>query len=116
MITDEQLDLLYEKHSNKYGEQSIPDDGRIEEFARELIALAQQVKPLGFRRIDKTTKKADSVFGPYFICDYIDGVRMALPEEINYYGRGYTTEAEAIEAANEDYQRRVLSCLVWGDV
>ena len=39
MIPDEQLDLLYDKHSNKYGEQSIPEWYA---FCRELIALAQQ--------------------------------------------------------------------------
>ena len=85
-------------------------------FAWEGWQAAQKVKPLDFVRIDTTTKKADTAFGPYFICDYIDEVRMALPEETNYYGRGYKTEDEAIEAANIDNRRRVLGCLVNGGV
>ena len=92
MITDEQLDLLYDKHSNKYGEQSIPEWYA---FCRELIALAQQVKPLEFFIGDDGRATAETPFGTYRVNHTLD---------------------EAIAVANEDYQRRVLQCLVHGGV
>lgn len=127
MISDEQIKQVLEstgiefkhitnKHTNRQvcTTTGIVEFNRISSGIRELIALSQEVKPLDFVRIDTTTKKADTAFGPYFICDYIDEVRMALPEETNYFGRGYKTEEEAIEAANIDNRRRVLGCLVNG--
>lgn len=124
MISDDQFEACrlaanesYKRHKYSIRGQIVtPEDDWEWHFAQAIFKLAQEVKPLDFVRIDTTTKKADTAFGPYFICDYIDEVRMALPEETNYFGRGYKTEEEAIEAANIDNRRRVLGCLVNGGV
>lgn len=83
---------------------------------RSIIALAQEVKPLEFIPTDHTNiiKQADTVCGEYFTHDYFVEFRMALPGD-TYYNRIYSTEEEAIEAANADYRKRVLSCLVSAD-
>ena len=115
MITDEQIKQLAVscgfKLTNETGDDLKP---YVYEFARELIALAQQVKPLEFVQSPSGIKHTHTPFGTYLLCAYIDEVRMSLPEEINFYGRGYQTEAEAIAAVNKDYQRRALGCLVNG--
>ncbi len=110
MISDEQINELYKHHIG------VPLHGVIN-FSRELIALAQEVKPLDFIPLDHTNiiKQADTVCGEYFTHDYFVEFRMALPGD-TYYNRIYSTEEEAIEAANADYKRRVLSCLVNGGV
>lgn len=115
MITDEQIKQLAVscgfKLTNETGDDLKP---YVYAFARELIALAQQVKPLEVGTWPSGIKHAHTRFGTYSFCEHVNEVRMSLPEEINYYGRGYKTLDEAIAAANEDYQRRVLSCLVNG--
>ena len=121
MITDEQLDLLYEKHSNKYGEQSIPEWYA---FCRELIALAQEVKPLEFESDEDGDYVAFSAFSSDEDGDYVAVSAFGrhflylsfTGKTYQYNNTRYNTLDEAIEAANADYRRRVLSCLVWGDV
>jgi hypothetical protein len=110
MISDEQINELYKHHIG------VPLHGVIN-FSRELIALAQEVKPLDFIPLDHTNiiKQADTVCGEYFIRNYFDESCLALPGD-SYYKRTYNTEAEAIEAANVDYRKRVLSYLVNGGV
>ena len=138
MITDEQIWQIAKKYlcsvgSHYINEMAMPDDGRIEEFTRELIALAQQVKPLEFIKQEfrvpvgpNAHLVADCITGKYMIH------RVAYPviAKMLYFFAGpefgthtsylerekFDTEAEAIEAANADYQRRVLSCLVHGGV
>jgi hypothetical protein len=104
-ISDEQIEVIFKKHGYS-----------LNQSARELIALAQEVKPLELVPLPSGIKQAHTQFGAYSFCAYIDEVRMLLPEEANYYDKGYKTEAEAIEAANADYRKRVLSCLVNGGV
>lgn len=92
------------------------DFEKIASGIRELIALAQQVKPLVWTDLKHITgKKAETCFGNYYV-NKID----ALPYRTVYIGEGEfdyaDTEAEAISAANEDYRKRVLSCLVNGGV
>lgn len=113
MITDEQIMQIaknYIRHvgSHYINELAIPDNGMIEGFARELIALAQQIKPLEFQDNGYGVLVAESPMGQVRI---IGGRRY-----LRYSGKSFDTEAEAIEAANEDYRKRILSCLVWGGV
>lgn len=123
MITDEQFEACriaanesYKRYkSSVRGQMITPEDDWEWHFARELIALAQQVKPLEVVT-SPSGKHAHTQFGTYWFRAYGDEVRMSLPEERNYYGRRYKTETEAIAAAQQDYQRRVLSCLVHGGV
>lgn len=111
-ISDDSLIVLAET----YHVQSYDKTSSLLRFCHELIALAQEVKPLELVPLPSGIKQAHTQFGAYSFCAYIDEVRMALPEEANYYDKGYKTEAEAIEAANADYRKRVLSCLVNGGV
>lgn len=124
MITDEQFEACrlaanesYKRHKGSIRGQIItPEDDWEWHFARELIALAQQIKPLVWTDLKYATgKKAETCFGNYYVSK-ID----ALPYWTVYLGEDEfdyaDTEAEAIEAANADYRKRVLSCLVWGVV
>ena len=70
---------------------------------------AQQVKPLEFVQDDYGDLVAKSPIGKFH------ALNMVLSGFV-YNGKSYPTEVEAIAAANQDYQRRVLSCLVWGGV
>lgn len=117
MIPDEQIKQLAVscgfKLTNETGDDLKP---YVYEFAGDVIALAQQVKPLVWTDLKHITgKKAETCFGNYYVSK-ID----ALPYRTVYIGEGEfdyaDTEAEAISAANEDYRKRVLSCLVWGVV
>jgi len=83
--------------------------GEVRLFAREIIELAQQVKPLEFVQDDDGDLVAKSPMGKFHV------LKMVLSGFV-YNGKSYPTEYEAIEAANEDYRKRVLSCLVWGGV
>ena len=128
MITDEQIKQLAVscgfKLTNETGDDLKP---YVYEFARELIGMAQQVKPLEFvecniqyRDRPAAYLKAETPLGKYTIHKYkYFGDQFAT----NYFytgpgssGKAVAAEATAIEAANEDYQRRVLSCLVHGGV
>ena len=109
MITDEQIKQLAVscgfKLTNETGDDLKP---YVYEFARELIALAQQVNSLEFRRDEDGDLIAVTIMGNFIIytCD----------NAFDYRQREYATEAEAIEAANADYQRMVLLRLVHGGV
>lgn len=114
MITDEFID--------KWSDRIDGIDNDIREFIGEITKLAQQVKPLEFKRMHGAVF-AHTEIGDYEIfhtSDDVDG----RPDGDGYYYElansgaleTYPTEAEAIAAANADYQRRVLSCLVWGGV
>jgi len=119
MIPEEQIKQLAVscgfKLTNETGDDLKP---YVYKFARELIAMAQQVKPLEFERQKDGTLLARHPLGYYEVFRYEER-----------YKKGYTgfsfenhclisevveTEAEAIAAAQQDYQRRVLSCLVNG--
>lgn len=135
MITDEQFEACrlaanesYKRHKGSIRGQIItPEDDWEWHFARELIALAQQIKPLEFvecsiqyRDLPAAYLKAETPLGNYTIHKYkYFGDQFAT----NYFytgpgngGKSFASESTAIEAANEDYQSRVLSCLVWGGV
>lgn len=116
MITDEQLDLLYDKHSNKYGEQSIPEWYA---FCHELIALAQQVKPLVWYRRNTGWHTATD-FGIYLLDEIDFDYRIKLVEtpmgSTEMIAHRINGMDNAKDVAQQDYNRRVLSCLVWGGV
>lgn len=122
-MNDEQIKQLAVscgfKLTNETGDDLKP---YVYEFVRELIALAQQVKPLEFVKTgdyDNSTPpvehySATTEFGIIeLIVDGDGAVRAGFLDSI-VYDRDFTTLTKAIAAANEDYQRRVLSCLVWG--
>ena len=123
MIPDEQIKQLAVscgfKLTNETGDDLKP---YVYEFVRELIALAQQVKSLEFVKTgdyDNSTPpvehySATTEFGIIELIVDGDGVVRAGFLDSIVYDRDFTTLTKAIEAANEDYQRRVLSCLVWG--
>lgn len=131
-ITDEMIKEAAVKRGFKLTNETEDDlKPYVYEFARELIALAQQVKPLVFVKRQfhvpvgpDAHLVADCITGKYLIhmVAYPVIAKMKYffsgPEfgtHTNYYERKqFNTEAEAIAAANEDFQRRVLSCLVWG--
>lgn len=116
MITDEQIKQLAVscgfKLTNETGDDLKP---YVYEFARELIALAQQVKPLEWVEVSDALKVVKTICGEYAVFNSITVVSAKFADD-EYYSRLFRTEAEAIEAANEDYQRRALGCLVHGGV
>jgi hypothetical protein len=120
MITDEQIWQIAKKYlcsvgSHYINEMAMPGDGRIEEFARELIALAQQIKPLEWVEVSDALKVVKTICGEYAVFNSITVVSAKFADD-EYYSRLFQTEAEAIEAAQQDYQRRVLGCLKFGEV
>ena len=106
MITDEQITQIADKHHEMWGYQT---KSQFIAMCREIIALAQQVKSLEFVQDDYGDLVAKSPMGKFHV------LNMVLSGFV-YNGKSYPTEYEAIEAANEDYQRRVLQCLVHGGV
>lgn len=100
---------------------------QIHHFLLQVWLAAQQIKPLEFvecsiqyRDLPVAYLKAETPLGKYTIHKYkYFGDQFAT----NYFysgpgngGKSVAAEATAIEAANEDYRKRVLSCLVWGGV
>ena len=110
MITDEQITKIADKHHEMWGYQT---KSQFIAMCRELIALAQQVQEPTWR-IVSGYMVTETGIGTYAI-DHDGGYYMIIFNDDKYRAL-YATEAEAIAAANEDYQRRVLSCLVWGGV
>lgn len=98
------------KLSNEAGDDLKP---YVYEFARDIIKLAQEVRPLEFIQSGVSSKTANTNYGPYSICNFnfIDELRAASPED-KYYARKFESEAEAIAAAQADFNRRVLENLV----
>ena len=103
MITDEQIARIFNKHGANF-------------FAgtRELIALAQQVKPLDWVFLDHYQTWVSRGFD----YDYI--IPVAGDCYHLHYGDDVLCSSNSIdglkEAAQQDYQRRVLQCLVNGGV
>lgn len=92
--------------------------------AFEAWQVAQQVKSLEFVKTgdyDNSTPpvehySATTEFGIIeLIVDGDGAVRAGFLDSI-VYDRDFTTLTKAIEAANEDYRKRALSCLVHGGV
>lgn len=110
-ITNEQIRAIFKLHKVNL---STPDiNPAIYDAARELIALAQEVRPLEFIQSGVSSKTANTNYGPYSICNFIDELRAAFPED-KYYARKFESEAEAIAAAQADFNRRVLENLTHG--
>lgn len=81
---------------------------------RELIALAQEVEPLKFRREHGCLWCKTSI-GEYSIHLHdVDGGYVFELEECEQDACVYGTEEQAIEAAQQDYARRVRSGLKYG--
>lgn len=87
------------------------------ECVREIIALAQEVRPLVFVQNSYGVLIAETCFGHYHIraleysvtCFHVDGYKMT---EIDVHGN---SEALAIAAAQADFNRRVLENLAHGE-
>jgi len=117
MITDEQIKALAVKRGFKLNNVNGDDlKPYVHSFSRDLIALAQQVKPLEFVR-DHGSLWCKTSIGEYSIhlkcCDEGDGYVFEL-DESDQDDEVYRTEDEAINATQKDYWRRALSCLVHG--
>lgn len=110
MITDdtfydmaERLADDYDMHGDIRAITFTPD--QFIKYSRELIALAQQVTPLEFERDDDGDYCARTAFGHF---------RIYTGRDFKYHFDTYKTLEEAVTAANEDYRRMVLNCLVNG--
>lgn len=114
MITDGQIKQLAVscgfKLTNETGDDLKP---YVYEFARELIALAQQVKPLEFV-LEEEVWKAHTELGCICIFGVHDCRWVLYFDDDECNNQRFATKAAAIEAANADYRKWVLSCLVWG--
>lgn len=107
MIHEEQIKQLAGEIYDSYEEKLIT-------FARELIALAQQVKPLDWVFLDHYQTWISRGFDyDYIIPDAGDCYHL-------HYGDDVLCSSNSIdglkEAANADYRKRALSCLVNGGV
>lgn len=109
MITDEMIRKIFVF----YNEDTYTLEKYDLAIARDLIALAQEVRPLVFAQSGVSSKTANTNYGPYSICNFIDELRAAFPED-KYYARKFESEAEAIAAAQADFNRRVLENLTHG--
>ena len=108
IITDEQIleradnyDILLSHNGTK----------NLLAMCRDLIALAQEVEPLKFEKIQNAVL-ACSMFGTYTI-EQIGG-RYVFRVQRFYENRRFDSEEEAIEAAQQDYANRVRSGLKYG--
>lgn len=113
MITDGQIKQLAVscgfKLTNETGDDLKP---YVYEFTRDIIELAQQVKPLDWVFLDHY----QTWISRGFDYDYI------IPEAGDcyhlHYGDDVLCSSNSIDglkkAAQQDYQRRVLSCLMYG--
>lgn len=111
MITDEQIKQLAVSCGFKLTNETGDDlKSYVYEFARELIALAQQVKPLDWVFLDRYQTWISHGFDYDFIIP-VAGDCYHL-----HYGDDVLCSSNSIdglkEAAQQEYQRRVLSCLV----
>lgn len=115
MISDEQIKAMASargfKLTNETGDDLKP---YVYAFARDLIAVAQYVEPLRFFHDRKAFcfAYAYTSVGKYEIDDFDSGFMVSFDQVLVV--QGLKTEVEAIEAANEDYRKRALSCLVHG--
>ena len=115
MITDEQRKAFeaWFKENRSSGQMPITKLGSYylaeHESAWKAWQAAQQIKPLEFIQDDYGDLVAKSPMGKFHV------LNMVLSGFV-YNGKSYPTEYEAIEAANADYRKRVLSCLVNGGV
>lgn len=107
-ISREQILALEREHSESGGGQTAE---QFFDFCYALIALAQEVEPLKFEKIQNAVL-ACSMFGTYTI-EQIGG-RYVFRVQRFYENRRFDSEEEAIEAAQQDYARRVKSGLKCG--
>jgi len=122
MISDEQYETCrlaaneaYKRHKGNIRWQMItPEDDWEWHFARELIALAQQIKPLDWVFLDRYQTWISHGFDYDFIIP-VAGDCYHL-----HYGDDVLCSSNSIdglkEAAQQEYQRGVLSCLAHGGV
>lgn len=93
------------------------DFNKIANGIRELIALARQVKPLDWQRRN-TGWYAATDFGVYFLDEVGLDYRVKLVEipsnATEIIAHKINGMDNAKEAAQQDYRRRVLSCLANG--
>lgn len=108
MITNEQLTEIADKHYEMWGYQT---KSQFISMCREIIALSQEIVEPAWRLLSGYMVTETGI-GTYAI-DHDAGYYMIIFNDDKYRAL-YDTAAEAIEAANEDYRSRVLSCLVHG--
>jgi hypothetical protein len=116
-ITDENIREIFKSHKVNL---STPDINQaIYDAARDLIALAQEVRPLPFVKEDGVYTLR-TVFGQYHIARQDDVTwffkfdNNDFPYE-HFVMRELGSEQSAIAAAQADFNRRVLANLVHGD-
>lgn len=115
MISDEQIKALALargfKLTNETGDDLKP---YVYEFSRDLIALAQEVKPLEFFYDRKAFcfAYADTPFGKYEIDDF-DSDFMVSFEQVCLM-QSLETCQEAVAAAQSDFAARTLANLKYG--
>jgi len=116
MITDEQLTEIADKHHEMWGYQT---KSQFIAMCRELIALAQQTKPLVWYRRNTGWHTATD-FGIYLLDEIDFDYRIKLVEtpigSTEMIAHRINGMDNAKDVAQQDYNRRVLSCLVWGVV
>ena len=105
--------MISNEFIDKWSDKIDGIDEDINAFVAEIVALAQQVKEPVWRLVSGYMI-AETEIGQYTI-DHDAGYYTIIYHDIEYRVL-YDTETEAIEAANADYRKRVLSCLVWGAV
>lgn len=81
--------------------------------AFEAWQVAQQVKPLEFV-LEEEVWKAHTELGCICIFGVHDRRWVLYFDDDQCNNQRFATKAAAIEAANADYRKWVLSCLVWG--
>ena len=115
MITDEQIKQLAVscgfKLTNETGDDLKP---YVYAFARRLIAMAHEVKPLEWRYDRKAFyfAYAYTSVGKYEIDDFDSSFMVSFGYVC--IAQNMKTDADAISAANADFKQRVLGCLVHG--
>lgn len=111
-ISTEQIREIFVRNGFKLSNETGDDLKQyVYSAARELIALAQEVEPLKFDKIQNATL-ACSMFGTYSI-EQVGG-RYCFRVQRFYENRRFESEEEAIEAAQQDYANRVRSGLKYG--
>lgn len=114
MITDEQIIDVAQRHGCY-----IDEDMSAMRAVRETIALAQQTKPLVWYRRN-TGWHTSTDFGIYLLDEIDFDYRIKLVEtpigSTEMIAHRINGMDNAKDVAQQDYNRRVLSCLVWGVV
>lgn len=115
MIADEQIKTIFVKHGFKLSNETGDDLKQyVYDAARELIALAQEVEPLKFVRCDGSPDDlcCQTSIGKYVIFKFNKGYLVGIDGVV--VADRICKASLAIEAAQQDYAKRVRSGLIEG--